>query len=238
MRNQQELVVKTTNDYTKFKSLRGNRKVNDLHLKRLRKSMEEEVLMSPVIVNENFEVIDGQHRIEVLKNLNSPVSYLMIQGYGLKEMQLLNSASRNWVADDFLNAYLEEGNLEYINYKKFKERYGWGHNECMRILSGDEFRSIDLFRNGGLKIKNLTQVIEWAERIEMIKPYYDGIKRRAFIYAMVKLFKNENYNHATFLGKLQYQSARLVDCTNVNQYLLLIEDIYNYRNREKISLRF
>jgi len=238
MQTKQELVIKSTSDYKKFKPLSGNRKVNEPHLKRLRKSMENKVLISPVIVNENFEVIDGQHRIQVLKEMSSPVHYLMVKGYGLNEMQLLNSASRNWAADDFLNAYIEAGNPEYVKYKQFKDKYGWGHNECMRILSGDELRSIDSFRNGKLKIHNISQVIEWAERIEMIKPYYDGIKRRAFIYAMIKLFKNPNYNHATFLGKLQYQSARLVDCTNVDQYTLLIEDIYNYRNREKVSLRY
>ena len=60
-------VIKT-NDYNTFKVMPGNRPVNKLHVRRLSKSMEEKHLMSPILVNEKMQVIDGQHRLEAQKS--------------------------------------------------------------------------------------------------------------------------------------------------------------------------
>jgi hypothetical protein len=51
-----------TQDYEMFKPLTGNRNVNILHVKRLIQSFQVQHLISVVIVNERYEVIDGQHR--------------------------------------------------------------------------------------------------------------------------------------------------------------------------------
>ena len=57
--------VKETKNYSMFTTIGGNRPLNELHLNRLKKSMEEELLISPIIVNEKHEVIDGQHRLRI-----------------------------------------------------------------------------------------------------------------------------------------------------------------------------
>ena len=77
-----------------------------------------------------------------------------------------------------------------------------------------------------------------AEKIMMIEPYYKGYLRRSFILALVGMFKNENFEFTEFIAKLKQQPTTLQDCTNVSQYKSLIEEIYNYRRREKINLRF
>jgi hypothetical protein len=40
------------------------------------------------------------------------------------------------------------------------------------------------------------------------------------------------------MHKLRIQPSALVDCTSTEQYRILIEDIYNYKNRNKINLRY
>ena len=72
----------------------------------------------------------------------------------------------------------------------------------------------------------------------MISDYYDGYKRRAFIYAMLKLFRNDQYNHLDFLKKLSFQSNKLQDTTNVKLYLQMIEQIYNYKRAKDDKVRF
>ena len=76
------------------------------------------------------------------------------------------------------------------------------------------------------------------EKIMMIEPYYMGVRRRAFIYTMMSLFRNQNFEFTEFLQKLKTQPTALQDCTNVTNYKVLIEEIYNYRRREKINLRY
>ena len=61
--------VHTTTDYFLFKPINGNRNINRLHLSRLKKSIEENYLFTVIIVNENYEIIDGQHRFECIKEL-------------------------------------------------------------------------------------------------------------------------------------------------------------------------
>jgi hypothetical protein len=40
------------------------------------------------------------------------------------------------------------------------------------------------------------------------------------------------------LAKIKLQPTALVDCINAEKYRELLEDIFNYRRREKINLRF
>ena len=81
--------VNQTTDYSKFKTLKGNRSVNKLHVKRLQKSFKQSYLLSPIIVNQNYEIIDGQHRFNAAKAENLPVNFILCNDYGLNEDILL-----------------------------------------------------------------------------------------------------------------------------------------------------
>jgi len=48
--------VQTSRDYSKFKTLIGNRKPNELHIKRLISSFKERYLFSPILVNEKMQI--------------------------------------------------------------------------------------------------------------------------------------------------------------------------------------
>ena len=64
--------VHSTNEHSVFKIQIGNRPVNNNHVARLIISMKKSYLMSPLIVNEKMEVIDGQHRLSAQKELKLP----------------------------------------------------------------------------------------------------------------------------------------------------------------------
>lgn len=231
--------VHTTEDYFMFKPLDGNRKKNQLHIKRLKKSMQENYLFTVIIVNENYEIIDGQHRFEVIKDLRLPLHYIVCEGYGLNEVQVLNQNSKNWQGDDYMNGYAELGLKDYMLYREFKNKYKLGHAETRGLLAGYENGdAFNAFKNGTFKIKDYNSACIKAEKIQMIKNYYDGYNRRAFVFAMNALFKNKNFEFTEFLRKLKMQPSALVDCTSSSQYILLIEEIYNYKRRDKVNLRY
>ena len=66
--------VHTTTDYFLFKPIDGNRNKNLLHINRLKKSMSENYLFTVIIVNEKYEIIDGQHRFDVIQDLKHSLS--------------------------------------------------------------------------------------------------------------------------------------------------------------------
>ena len=54
----------------------------------------------------------------------------------------------------------------------------------------------------------------------------------------LSLSKNKNFEFTEFIIKLNAQPTSLVDCTTTGHYITLIEEIYNYRRRDKVNLRF
>jgi hypothetical protein len=235
--NSQE--VYTTTDYFLFKPIDGNRKKNLMHINRLKKSIEKNYLFTVIIVNEKNEIIDGQHRFDVISELQLPLHYIICNGYGLSEVHIFNQNGKTWNSDDYLTGYCDLGYLNYIKYRDFKLKYNLGHHQCMAILSRDKStEGIKSFMSGDLKIKGYKASEDFMDKILLVEKYYDGIRRRSFIFAMLSLFNNENFNFEEFLIKLKNQPTALQDCINVTEYKSVIEEIYNYRRKEKVNLRF
>lgn len=231
--------VHTTKDYSLFKPIDGNRNKNLLHINRLKKSMSENYLYTVIIVNDKYEIIDGQHRFEVIKELGLNLNYIVCDGYGLNEVHILNQNSKTWSSDDYLDGYCKLGYSDYIKYREFKQKYDIGHYECMWLLNGSQLSNPTVvFYSGEFKVKRYKEAIEIIEKIMQIKPYYSEWKRRSFIFAILQLLKNEKFNFEEFLSKLKIQPTSLVNCTTTNQYVALIEDIYNFKRREKVSLKY
>lgn len=249
--------IHQTTDYSMFQTLEGNRQLNKLHLRRLKNSFQKKYLLSPIIVNEKFEIIDGQHRFEAGKQLGLPINFLIAPNYGIKEVQILNENSSNWLKEDYLNAYCDLGYPEYLKFREFRKmfpEFGMKACECIltnqlsdkRVVANDmrtdknkwgQMQVFD-FKGGDMLIPDFGLAVENAKKIQMIKPFYSGYNRQTFVITMVGLFKVEHYRHDRFVDKLRINPTGLKHCVNVTQYKLLIEDIYNYKSKEKVSLRF
>jgi hypothetical protein len=233
--------VHTTTDYFLFTPIDGNRNKNIAHLSRLKKSIEENYLFTVIIVNENYEIIDGQHRFEAIKELGLPLHYITCEGYSLKEVHVLNQNTKNWNADDYLAGFCNLGNKNYLRYKKFKDTYKLGHNECMAMLTGVITGGGTIFKNfkdGDFVITHLDEAEHNAEKITLLKDLYSGYRRRGFVYAMLYLFKKPEFEFTEFLQKLKNQPSALTNCNDSKQYVSLIEEIYNYRRSVKVNLRY
>jgi hypothetical protein len=235
--------VHTTTDYSLFKTLNGNRDVNHLHLSRLKESIKKNHLTTIIMVNDKFEIIDGQHRFIICQELKLPINYIIQKNYGLNEVQILNANMKNWQTQDYVNGYCDLGYKDYILYRDFVNEYGFNSQVAILLLSeetsgGNKFSAGTKFKEGKFKVKDLNNAKKMAEKIMMIEPYYKGYLRRSFINALVSMFKNKNFEFTEFIAKLKQQPTTMQDCTSTTQYKVLIEEIYNYRRREKINLRF
>ena len=115
-----EFFVKFTKRYDLFSKVPGNRDVNGGHLIQLTKSMRTNgSLITPILVNEKMEVIDGQHRLEALKELKREVPFIQVSGYGPREMQVMNQQQKNWRHPDFLHYYTKQKKDAYVMLTNF-----------------------------------------------------------------------------------------------------------------------
>ena len=234
-----------TKNYDLFGKVDGNRFVNAAHVKKLKTSISQIDLKIPIVVNDKIQVVDGQHRLQARKELGLPVYYIVINGLGLRETQRVNSAAKNWNDKDFLDSFIAQNYANYKTYKKFRETYQFGHTDTLNMLSGKNTNigganSNQEFREGEFCVSpaNLAQATDWAEKIYQIEPYYKGFKRRSFTSSMIICFRHDQYNHEEFISKLSYQSSKLVDCTSIQQYLRIIDEIYNFKRKPEDKIRF
>ena len=93
------------------------------------------------------------------------------------------------------------------------------------------------FQNGELKINNYEDACENADKILRVAPMFPKYNSNVFVTTMIGLFKKPAYDHDEFLMKLSMNSTVLQPCINVSQYMILIEEIYNFKRRNKINLR-
>jgi hypothetical protein len=239
---QQDTTVNTvmkTNDYSKFKSKDGNRNLNELHLKRLTESIKENDLLhaNPILVNEKYEIIDGQHRFNVCRELHKAVHYVKVKGLGLSEIQILNANSKNWKMEDYIDGYASMGLTEYCYLQNIIKKSDLGVSTILSMYMSFNGNNQTIVRNGNLKLNNKNRglvVTQWIKDWEL---FYAGAKRRTFINALVQLYGIQGYSHDKMMQKIKYQSTKLVDCTNYKTYIALLEEIYNYKERNE-KLRF
>lgn len=246
-------VYKTT-DYSIFKIMADNRDVNQLHVQRLVASFREKHLISPIIVNERMQVIDGQHRLQASAETGLPVYYLVIPGYGINEVQILNTNQKNWNKSDFLEMYCANGVKVYLQFKEFMTHFpDFGIQGAERILTlkatganklqgskpGQKMRMKD-FEEGKLVIPNLDKSYIIARKIMDFKPFFSDFTRGTFISALLPLFASKNYNHKEMVHKLGSCPIKMTACTNVEAYRMLLEDIYNWKRlkENKVSFRY
>jgi hypothetical protein len=225
--------VYVTNDYDIFKLFKdGNRAVDQSHLNKLRDLTQQHgQLKIPIIVNEQYEIIDGQHRFSIWKEKGLPVYFIINQGYGFDEIVVLNNFSKRWVNDDFVKVYSEDQKItDYVILdkfvKEFKDENGvelfklnaarillsftMEENARQKVRDKDGKMSsvgIDILRKGKFKVSNIERSIELAKQLIDLRPFLPfSFNHTRFIRAFLGLFGTHTqfykYDHQQMLAKM------------------------------------
>lgn len=111
--------VYRTDDYSIFGRLEGNRKLLSVRVGKIMRSINEfGYIYNPIVVNEHYQVIDGQGRLEALQTLGLPVDFVIANGAGIKECIALNASQTPWSIKDYIESYCELGIADYIRLRE------------------------------------------------------------------------------------------------------------------------
>src|SRR5436309_3192914 len=96
--NTTHIQVYETSNYEEFKFIIGNRTLSQLHVKELTKSIKQKNFLpqTPIIINSDCEIIDGQHRLLAAKTLQLPIYYIIHENSTLEDAIMLNTSLQNW----------------------------------------------------------------------------------------------------------------------------------------------
>lgn len=237
-----ENVIQSTSNYAQFKSLTNNRNISPRHVEDIKIAIEETGNLTkvvPVLVNENYQIIDGQHRFMACQELGMPVYFTMVQGLNIDHARSMNVLQRNWLVSDFAESYANAGN---INYKRYLDLKSYGFNHSITLASTlntttERQNMFKRFKSGDLEIskeafdkanKELGQLAEIAQ-ITPVKTKSMGL---AFLVAM----RSENYDHQTMLTKLKKKADSMESFQTQKDNLRQIEDIYNLSRKIHVRL--
>ena len=237
--------VKITKDYNQFSFMDGNRPINRNHVMNLRKSIEEKYVPTPIIVDEKNRIIDGQHRYMVLKELGLPIYYVTTEGkISLDDVRQINKNAKNWDFADYLHSHMEVEKKKFPNefhikpyhiFDWFKRSYELPNYVVLELIYGTYSASgTEAFKNGSLDIVDLEHSKSLANYLRSMKPYYNGWNRRGFLFAMLRVMFQRQFNRTKWLRKIKLNSRKLVHCTNSTDYIEVIEHIYNWGERDKV----
>lgn len=197
---------------------------------------------SVVTINGSGDVIDGQHRVKAAMSVGSPIRYKVTRGAGTDEMTSMNTLQRNWSPFDHLHKFVVRGNPAYITFQNFVNDFPeYKYTEVAMFLN-NSLHSVDrdVFEQGRYFTKDVSKGRLWASQIRSLKPFFAKYYNKAiFVRAMIKVMANKpEFIFDEFFHKVNLRPANLVPCGTVEQYVELIESIYNYRRSDKVNLRF
>ena len=184
-RNKVEVSMYVTDEYELFTRLKGNRAVTNKRIAIIKASIEQVGYISnPIIVNEKYEIIDGQGRFEVLRMLNMPIEYRIINGIGIEECRAMNLKPTSWTLQDFIESYAEFGDKDeryaaYVLLKKMHEEYGFGYQLLYSIVNNRTISGRGPqqdIRDGSFKITN-EEYVHACDICEYLKGFNDIQKR-------------------------------------------------------------
>lgn len=225
--------ILSTYEYDKFKKIKGNRKINFKNLGKIINSMSKKQLVIPILVNEKYEVIDGQHRLQSCIELGLPVYYYMIAGYGDNEVITTNLNQENWSKPQFLDYYIEHENENYIRFKDIASNHGLNISQLLNIIAktrGVTLKSLTFsFIEGTFKFTDtdMFPVISFLDKLQDFSNY-KYYKADSFILAFLSLYHYAPYNHSHMLEQLKLRGDKLNIYASKNEYLrILTTEIYS-----------
>ena len=200
-------------------------------------------LFSVIYLNELLEEIEGQHRIEASLKTQLGFYFVIMVGWGLPEVKILNANLHAWTPVDRMESFAKEGNPNYVLFKQFFEAHEFNISICQILLTNQRIRR----KRGGNKydimedefLSGRTQITEeqvkiGEDRVKKIKQFEkyhpEGWKSRSFIESMVKIFLFEGFDFNHLIGCFKKDPDTVLMEASVQKsefYIKTIVKIYN-----------
>ena len=241
--------VSETYDYNVFALVPGlNRDVD--HWKRLVASMAKADLMSPIIVNGQMEIIDGQNRFFARRYLGLPIHYIVMPDYGPDEMRLYNNDSKNWTKTDFIRSYSTEGREPYellqqlyINYPRIARpvidqvAFGDTHGNLNRQTIADgRLEQLDF----EACTKTLDLLMQWEKFPNALNPSKDILSSSSWCRAWLTLLQKnpDEFDPARLLRKATAWPSYIYPLGNVKATCEMLVKLFNKKASTASQLKY
>lgn len=229
--------METSKDYERFRMLDFNRKGLDRnHINKLKDSITKNgYIGSPILVNEEFEILDGQHRFIALKEMGMEIPY-EIRNISYNSIIDLNITQKKWAIEDYVNYYCEKDkNPNYTRLQRLCTELKcspsiiltMGFRVCM---NGDIRKQV---KNGSLVFK-LDDELRVNKFHQYFKEITDNLKLRPVTKmcgALADLSTRKGFRWDTMLDKTKKYPTMAYNCRTQEEFIVMLKNIYNFNTR-------
>jgi hypothetical protein len=209
-----------TKDYDLFQPFFFNRKLKKNNLKNLETSMSKQNLMHlhPIVVTKDYQVLDGQHRLEIARKLGLEVHYTKMPDVSLDILVTilidLNYSLSRWGSFEFCELYCKMKKPEYEKFKKFQDKFQLDIHLAVPLSKERENRRNinSIFRLGNFVFSDEAKIYEIVgNAIEFLDVGIGAclIKSRSphmtkqYFDAYARLMKTEGFHHVFMISQLK-----------------------------------
>lgn len=242
MKNLDTKTVYETKDYDLFVMFDRNRPLKNKGRKflKLKDSISNFGLINPIIIDNNYLVVDGQHRLDICKQLNISVSFIY-RPDTIKALTSLSNDRENWQVENY--AFYYSNNPSYNKLLNYRQETRLSLNAIHALIKGKEIDAF-LFKSGKFSLNKQEEAkfLKTYPILEEIVNLEKGIHKKALtrtrvISSLSRLISHGKYNHKHFVNKLR-NKLRIPSVNTKEDAVNLLLDIYNKNlsAKNKISL--
>jgi len=237
-------IEKTTN-YAQFTAHANQQPMSAGHVKRLMQSMKKNGFVEAKPIHcyrdgKKLIVIDGHHRLAAASTLGIPAAYVVGTRDESGFIADSNFAVRKWSIESFVRLFASKGNPDYITILKYSDM-GIGITFAVALLSGELNRGgnqTQRVMSGTWKIKDentIRKIVDCASQLRQISP---DIWNEKMFHALAVLMNLPKFDVSTFIARVEANPRAIVKVATREQAIEMIDEIYNFRSRNKVDLIF
>lgn len=222
--------IRVTKNYKKFKFFDCNRDIKPRIVEKLIGSIKKigYVETKPIIIDKNFNIIDGQNRFVACRKLNLPISYVMSNNTK-ESIPFLNSCQDKWTTEDYFKFFSKNNKGSYKLLLEIVNKSGATISGAMAALGCRDTKGI---QKGEFKLSGNSDKLAETVKDRLDLCYFirgkKGISRKICL-ALNYLNKLESFDYDLFKQRIRERRNLMHTCDSVNDYIKMFMHIYNFK---------
>ena len=231
--------METTKNYEMFKFKSGNRNLDRNHINKLKKSITQYGFLQskPIIVNEDCEIIDGQHRFIALKEMGMEIPYVVEPD--IDDMLItLNVTQKNWTIKDYIKHYAKNGKESYKRLLRLSNEMKLDPTSILSMGYRNSYTNGDDTK----RIKEGTLIFTLDNEL-CAKGFYDNyiqvisslrlMPKSKLCQALIDVSNRKNFNWHRMLNRAYQYPTLAYNCRTKQEYTDMLVKLYNHDLRLK-----
>lgn len=233
-----------TYDLSVFKLVEPNREIKPFHVKEIKDKIRTHGWQDTgIVVNSKMEVIDGQHRVVALRELQEedPEFRKITVSYFINSSQnatpfIYNTASKNWNNQDYTHYYTAQGKESYRLleelYKHYNPPFSFTVIEEAAFASCGIGRTTKTIREGNLALtkdgfEKAKDFLDWGLTVlKVIKER--GATTQHFRF-LLKTFFDPDIDNIQMAYQINKYPNLISKTSSVREIPIMFDKVYNYR---------